>query len=87
VHARCWFIVSATQRYTAVLLQHPILFITCVFCHSYTNQESARNRDRVIQVHEFSRASKASLHALLSAEDEDGLDEDEFPTQTGPSAK
>ena len=45
------------------------------------NEESARNRDRVLQVHDFSRASKASLHALLSAEDEDGNEEDDvFPS-------
>ncbi|KAJ1433675.1 protein phosphatase 1 [Ochromonadaceae sp. CCMP2298] len=44
----------------------------------YLNEESARNRDRVLQVHDFSRQSKASLHALLSADDEDGMEEDEI---------
>ena len=49
--------------------------------YRYMNEESARNRDRVLQVHDFSRASKASLHALLSAEDEDGNEEDDvFPS-------
>jgi hypothetical protein len=43
----------------------------------YMNEESASNRDRVLQVHEFSKLSKATLHALLSADDEDGLDDDE----------
>jgi hypothetical protein len=32
----------------------------------------------VLQVHDFSRQSKASLHALLSADDEDGMEEDEI---------
>jgi len=45
---------------------------------TYLNIESARNRDRVLQVHDFSRQSKASLHALLSADDEDGLDDDDI---------
>jgi len=44
---------------------------------NYLSLESLRNRDRVLQVHDFSRQSKTSLHALLSAEDEDGMDEDE----------
>lgn len=52
----------------------------------YLTEESARNRDRVLQVHEFSRQSKASLHALLSADDEDGMDDDDVimsPTTPG----
>ena len=51
--------------------------------YRYMNEESARNRDRVLQVHDFSRASKASLHALLSAEDEDGNEEDDVFPSTG----
>lgn len=43
----------------------------------YLNQESTRNRDRVLQVHEFSRQSKASLHALLATDEDDGFDEDD----------
>ena len=52
----------------------------------YLSEESARNRDRVLQVHDFSRSSKSSLHALLSADDEDGLEEEEL-LATAPSNK
>lgn len=44
----------------------------------YLNEESARNRDRVLQIHNFSRQSKSSLHALLSSDDDD-MYEDEEP--------
>eukprot|EP01033_Poteriospumella_lacustris_P011592 gene11592-8262_t len=43
----------------------------------YLGDESTRNRDRVLQVHEFSRQSKASLHALLATDDDDGFDDDD----------
>lgn len=43
----------------------------------YLGEESGRNRDRVLQVHDFSRHGKASLHALLAAEDDDGFDDDD----------
>lgn len=42
----------------------------------FVNEESTRNRDRILQIHEFSRSSKTSLHALLSSEDEDGFEDD-----------
>lgn len=44
---------------------------------NYLSAESARNRDRVLQVHDFSRQSQSSLHALLASEDDEGLDEDD----------
>lgn len=53
----------------------------------YLNEESSRNRDRVLQVHDFSRASKNSLQALLSNEDEDGMDEDDHIMMTPAERK
>ncbi len=50
-----------------------------------TNEESARNRDRILQIHDFSRYSKSSLHALLSLDDDDGFDEDDHPNIGGMS--
>ncbi|RYH07276.1 hypothetical protein EON65_41915 [archaeon] len=44
----------------------------------YLTEESARNRDRVLQIHEFSRQSKSSLHALLSNNDDEGFEDDEM---------
>jgi hypothetical protein len=43
----------------------------------YSNEESARNRNRVLQIHEFSKMSKNYLHLLLQSEDEEGYDEDD----------
>ncbi len=43
----------------------------------YFGEESARNRDRILQIHDFSRSSKASLHALLSNDDDEGFDDDD----------
>ena len=48
--------------------------------HRYFSEESARNRDRILQIHDFSRTSKSSLHALLSNDDDEGFDDDEHPT-------
>lgn len=45
----------------------------------YLNEESARNRDRVLQIHDFSRQSKVSLHALLSSDDDEGFEDEEPP--------
>eukprot|EP01041_Mallomonas_annulata_P007933 gene7933-16247_t len=43
----------------------------------YNNTERARNRDRILQVHDLCRSTKATLSALLSMEeDEGGFDED-----------
>lgn len=45
----------------------------------YLNEESARNRDRVLQVHDFSLHSKSSLHALLANDDDEGYEDEEVP--------
>jgi hypothetical protein len=44
---------------------------------NYQNEESIRNRDRILQIYELSRTSKSSLIALLSNDDDDGYDDDE----------
>jgi hypothetical protein len=44
----------------------------------YANEESARNRNRILQVHDFSRNGKTTLHALLSSDDDEGFEEDEI---------
>jgi hypothetical protein len=44
----------------------------------YLDEESLRNRDRVLQVHDFSVQSRASLHALLSGDDDEGFEDDEL---------
>lgn len=49
------------------------------------NDESSRNRDRVLQVHDFSRNGKVSLHALLSTDDDDGFDDDDIPGPMTPA--
>ena len=38
----------------------------------YNNAERARNRDRILQIHDLCRSTKASLSAMLSMEEEDG---------------
>jgi hypothetical protein len=43
----------------------------------YHNEESARNRNRILQIHDFSRTGKSTLHALLSSEDDEGFDDDD----------
>lgn len=48
----------------------------------YKDEESARNRDRVLQVHEFSRVGKASLHALLASDEDADFDEDDHVLNT-----
>lgn len=42
----------------------------------YSSEENARNRDRVLQIYDFSRATRASINALLSNDDDDGDDEE-----------
>jgi hypothetical protein len=43
----------------------------------YVNAEKARNRDRVLQIHDFYKASNASLTALLAMDDDEAYEEDE----------
>lgn len=43
----------------------------------YVTEEQSRNRDRVLQVHEFSRHAKSALHALLASDDDDGYEDEE----------
>lgn len=42
----------------------------------YVQEENERNRDRVLQIHDFSQATQVSLQALLLEEDEDGDEEE-----------
>ena len=44
----------------------------------YNNGERTRNRDRILQIHELCRSTKANLSALLSMEEEDGGFEDDI---------
>lgn len=51
----------------------------------YTKEENVRNRDRILQIHEFARVSRISLFALLSEDDDDGGDfEDPIDTGSPP---
>lgn len=43
----------------------------------YTKEENIRNRDRILQIHEFARLSRISLLALLSEDDDEGGDFDD----------
>ena len=43
----------------------------------YTSGEQARNRDRVLQIHEFYRSTKSSLALLLATDDDEGFEEEE----------
>ena len=45
---------------------------------SHTNTERARNRDRILQIHDLCRSTKASLSALLSMDDDDGGYDDDL---------
>jgi hypothetical protein len=44
---------------------------------SASNEEAHRNRDRILQIHDFNRTMKSSLHALLFADDDELLDDEE----------
>ena len=39
--------------------------------------ERVRNRDRVLQIHDLYKANKSSLASLLTADEEDGFEEEE----------
>ncbi len=49
---------------------------------NHNTKERIRNRNRVLEIHEFCMASKTSLSALLSMDEEDGFEEDEPQTHT-----
>lgn len=48
----------------------------------YQNEESSRNRNRILQIHDFSRHGRSALHALLAMDDDEGFEEEEHPTMT-----
>lgn len=50
-----------------------------ILMSKYQNEESTRNRDRILQIHDFNKHSKSSLHWLLSDEDDEGYDDDDHP--------
>lgn len=52
----------------------------------YSSEENARNRDRILQIYEFSRTTKASINALLSSDDDDGDDEEHHHSQPNTAA-
>jgi hypothetical protein len=39
--------------------------------------ERARNRDRVLQIHDLHKSNKNNLASLLTAEEDDGNDDDD----------
>mmetsp|Transcript_13528 Transcript_13528/g.20320 ORF Transcript_13528/g.20320 Transcript_13528/m.20320 type:complete len:530 (+) Transcript_13528:120-1709(+) len=43
---------------------------------SFTTNEKARNRDRILQIHDFSKNATASLNKILALEEEDGYDDE-----------
>lgn len=49
--------------------------------YKYNNEESLRNRNRILQIHDFSKNNKSTLYALLSSDDDEGFDEDEYQQQ------
>ena len=53
-----------------------IIIIIIIVCVGYTSGEQTRNRDRVLQIHEFYRSTKSSLAQLL-ATDDDEIEEEE----------
>eukprot|EP00596_Hydrurales_sp_CCMP1899_P010374 CAMPEP_0119037416 /NCGR_PEP_ID=MMETSP1177-20130426/5760_1 /TAXON_ID=2985 /ORGANISM="Ochromonas sp, Strain CCMP1899" /LENGTH=342 /DNA_ID=CAMNT_0006998655 /DNA_START=885 /DNA_END=1913 /DNA_ORIENTATION=- len=44
---------------------------------SFTSGERARNRDRVLQIHDLHKSNKNNLASLLTAEEDDGNEDDE----------
>lgn len=42
----------------------------------YTTTEKARNRDRILQIHDFCKSATSSLTKLLALEEEDGYDDE-----------
>ncbi len=56
---------SETKRYQEII-------------NSYSSEERKRNRERSIQIHEFSRSNAARISALLSVDDDDAYEEDDL---------
>jgi hypothetical protein len=54
---------------------------------SYSRAENERNRDRILQIHDFGRSSKVTLLALLVDEDEDGADDELDRPPTNQSSR
>lgn len=54
---------TETKRYQELISRH-------------NNTERSRNRNRILEVHEFCKTSKMSLMSLLSVDEEEGDDED-----------
>lgn len=44
----------------------------------YTKEERQRNRDRILQIHEFSTSNKERLAVFHNNDDEDGYEDDEL---------
>lgn len=42
----------------------------------FMTEEKARNRDRILQIHDFTRSSSAALSKILALDEEDGYDDD-----------
>lgn len=45
---------------------------------NHTSKERSRNRNRILEIHEFSNTSKSSLAALLSLDDDEGFEEEDI---------
>jgi hypothetical protein len=54
---------TETKRYQEMILKH-------------TTTEKARNRDRILQIHDFCKSASSSLTKLLALEEEDGYDDE-----------
>jgi Leucine-rich repeat (LRR) protein len=54
---------TETKRYQEMVLK-------------YTTAEKARNRDRILQIHDFCKSASSSLTKLLALEEEDGYDDE-----------
>lgn len=52
----------------------------------YSKEENARNRDRILQIYEFSRSTKSSINALLSNDDDDADDDEHHPSVPATAA-
>jgi hypothetical protein len=54
---------TETKRYQEMILK-------------YTTTEKARNRDRILQIHDFCKSATSGLTKLLALEEEDGYDDE-----------
>ena len=75
-------LVNKVINVFVLLIKFPlhIFFVYLIFCfilYYCILGERVRNRDRVLQIHDLYKANKSSLASLLTADEEDGFEEEE----------